>query len=88
MPRRNGSAAISTTELELFHAVNDGGASAAARVLVVARKLPVRFRNVFYPEVQADFVARGGQRTPALWDGVTLHQGAEEVMAALTHLGG
>ena len=69
---------------ELFHAVNDA-ASAAARRRVVERGLEdkLRFRNVFYPEVQADLTARGGKTTPALWDGERLIEGEAAVLAAL-----
>ena len=70
---------------ELFHAVDDGGESARARQFVVDHGLieRVRFRNVFYPEVQADLKARGGSRTPALWDGTRLIEGADAVIAFL-----
>jgi hypothetical protein len=43
----------------------------------------VRFRNLTYPEVEADWRARGGHSAPALWDGTHLHQGAEAVVARL-----
>ena len=43
----------------------------------------VRFRNVLYPEAAADFAARGGSDTPALWDGERLFSGAELVIARL-----
>jgi len=70
--------------IELFHATNDAG-SAAARQRVVARGLEerIRFRNVFYPEVQADLTARGGNGTPALWDGARLITGRDAVLAFL-----
>ncbi len=73
--------------MELFHAVNDTD-SAKARSEIFARGLldRVRFRNVFYDEVEADFRARGGTRLPALWDGEKLVQGLEEVMAKLGKL--
>jgi hypothetical protein len=73
--------------LELFHATNDPG-SAAARRAVIALGLAekIRFRNVFYPEVQADFTARGGQALPALWDGERLVEGEAAVLAALAAL--
>ncbi len=69
---------------ELFHATNDA-ASAAARRRVSARAIEdkIRFRNIFYPEVEADFTARGGHTLPALWDGATLIQGEADVLAAL-----
>ncbi len=70
---------------ELFHSTNDGGASARVRSLVVAHGLEskLRFRNVFYPEVSADLRARGGRKTPALWDGEKLFEGEEAVCAAI-----
>ncbi len=71
----------------LFHATNDEG-SAAARQRVVERALVdrIRFRNVFYPEVQADLVAHGGDGTPAIWDGVRLITGRDAVLAFLDAL--
>jgi hypothetical protein len=73
--------------IELFHATNDAG-SAAARKRVVDRDLleRIRFRNVFYPEVQADLTARGGEGTPAIWDGARLIEGPEAVLAFLDAL--
>ena len=43
----------------------------------------VTFRNLGYPEVDADYAARGGRKLPALWDGTTLHQGLAAVLAVL-----
>jgi len=70
--------------IELFHATNDEG-SAEARKLVVDRGLvgKIRFRNIFYPEVQADLDARGGKTTPAVWDGEKLIEGRDAVLAFL-----
>ncbi|KFE62324.1 hypothetical protein [Hyalangium minutum] len=70
--------------LELFHRIADPP-SAAARRYVVDHALEdrVRFRNLTYPEVEADFHRLGGTTTPALWDGTHLHQGAEAVVARL-----
>ena len=72
---------------ELFHATHDED-SAAARKEVVERGLVerIRFRNIFYPEVEVDFRARGGTRLPALWDGAELHQGVAAVRAALDRI--
>ena len=69
---------------ELFHLISDPP-SAKARLFVVDHALEdrVRFRNVAYAEVEADLRARGGSTTPALWDGHTLHQGAQAVVARL-----
>ena len=72
---------------ELFHATNHPPSAAARRRVVELGLVPrIRFRNIFYPEVQADFTARGGQRLPALWNGATLIQGEEDVVAALEAL--
>lgn len=81
----DGSAATPT--LELFHATNDVD-SAAARQRVVERGLEarIRFRNIFYPEVQRDFAARAGSRLPALWDGARLVEGKSAVLALLDQL--
>ena len=70
--------------IELFHATNDEG-SASARKRVVDRALvdKIRFRNVFYAEVQADLDARGGKTTPAIWDGSKLIEGRDAVLAFL-----
>lgn len=70
--------------LELFHAITDPG-SARVRRYVVDHELEraVRFRNVSYPEVQADLAAHGGGATPALWDGQHLLVGADAVIARL-----
>jgi hypothetical protein len=71
---------------ELFHEVS-GVLSAAARRVLVARGLEerVRIRNIFYPEVQADFAARGGTVLPAVWDGERLVEG-EAAVALLEQL--
>jgi len=70
--------------LELFHRIADRP-SAVARRYVVDHCLEdrVRFRNVFFEEAEAAWREHGGQTTPALWDGVHLHQGAEAVVARL-----
>jgi hypothetical protein len=73
--------------VEMFHAIAHTG-SANARRVVVEREIGerVRFRNVAYPEVTADFAARGGKELPALWDGTTLIQGEADVIAALERI--
>jgi hypothetical protein len=73
---------------ELFHAIDDDGESARARRALVELGLAerVRIRNVFYPEVIADLRARGGTRTPAIWDGHQLLEGADAVIAYLQRL--
>jgi hypothetical protein len=70
--------------LELFHRIAEPE-SAAARILVRGLGLldAVEFRNVAF-DVHRDALAlRGGARTPALWDGVRLHEGLEAIRAAL-----
>jgi hypothetical protein len=78
---------MSDARPELFYEIAHAG-SAAARRVVVARGLleRVRFRNLYYPEVRADYEARGGSRLPALWDGARLVEGEAEVVAALEAL--
>jgi hypothetical protein len=74
---------------ELFYTIADSDC-AAARHEVLARGLEetVGFRNIYYPEAQADFRARGGLKLPALWDGARLHQGLAAVRAELEKLSG
>jgi hypothetical protein len=69
---------------ELFHVIADPQ-SARVRKFVVENQLKdnVSFRNLVYPEVEADFVARGGKAAPALWDGTTLIEGADAILACL-----
>jgi hypothetical protein len=76
-----------TSPIELFHATNDAD-SAAARKQVVDRELidKIRFRNIFYAEVQADFSARGGTALPAIWDGQRLVSGLAAVEQFLDSL--
>ena len=75
--------------IELFHAIGDE-ASAAARREIARLRLEERvtFRNIFYPEADADFRARGGGALPALWDGARLHIGLDAVLAQLSSLAG
>ena len=79
------TAALGSPPYELFHAIDDEGASAAARAAVARLELleRFRFRNVFYPEVRADLAARGGAVTPAVWDGERLVSGKDAVLALL-----
>ena len=72
---------------ELFHVISDPGSARARRLVVeLALEEAVRFRNLAYDEVRADFTARGGVTTPALWDGERLTQGDDAVAAALAAL--
>lgn len=71
---------------ELFNEIAGLGSARVRRyVMEHGLKADVRFRNVFYAEVVADLVERGGsvERLPALWDGEKLVEGAEAVMAKL-----
>ncbi len=70
--------------LELFHRL-DEPRSARVRRWVADHELldVVRFRNVVYPEASADFAARGGSETPALWDGERLFTGPDLIIARL-----
>lgn len=70
--------------LELFHRIGDAS-SARVRKYVTERELlqRLRFRNLTYPEVEQEFLARGGRVTPALWTGDTLIEGADKIMAFL-----
>lgn len=72
-------------DFELFHAIADHG-SARVRKAVTdwGLGLAIRFRNVVYPEVQADLTARGGSTAPALWDGHRLITGAEAILSRLS----
>ena len=73
--------------LELFHAIGDEGSATARRVMVeLGLEKRVRIRNIYYPEVQADFAARGGTLLPAVWDGASLIEGEAAVEAALRRL--
>ncbi len=70
--------------MELFYTIADQACAQARRaVLELGLKEQVSFRNMYYPEVEADFRARGGQELPALWDGAVLHQGLDAVMRVL-----
>jgi hypothetical protein len=71
--------------VELFYVIADADSAAARREIMAGPHLSaVRFRNLFYPEVQADFAARGGVAPPALWDGERLHAGIDAIRARLS----
>jgi hypothetical protein len=79
-----GGGRDATAKPELFHAIGDSGSAAARRALVeLGLEQRVRIRNIFYPEVESDFRARGGRTLPAYWDGTVLLEGEEPVLAAL-----
>ncbi|GMU61898.1 MAG: hypothetical protein AMXMBFR34_36610 [Myxococcaceae bacterium] len=70
---------------ELFHAIADEGSARVRRYVTEHELLPVlRLRNVTYPEVLADLLARGGKDVPALWDGARLFLGADAIIARLS----
>lgn len=70
--------------LELFHRIAEPPSAEARRYVVdYALEDRVRFRNVAFPEAEAAWKELGGHTTPALWDGVELHQGAQAVVARL-----
>ena len=75
---------MTSPELQLFHRIADPPSARVRRFVVdYALEDRVRFRNLTFPEVEADFHVLGGHTSPALWDGVHLHQGAEAVLARL-----
>jgi hypothetical protein len=75
-------AAVAT--LELFHRLAEPE-SATARTLLRDLGLleAVELRNVAFDSHRAALAARGGARTPALWDGARLHEGLAAVRARL-----
>jgi hypothetical protein len=73
-----------STRFELFYTIADAdSASARKAVMELGLLAATRFRNLAYPEVKADYAARGGTAIPALWDGAALHQGLDAVLAVL-----
>lgn len=75
---------MNSSAFELFHSIADPGSARVRRAIVEWGLEPhVRFRNISYPEVQTDLLARGGVSAPALWDGQKLHTGADAVIARL-----
>ena len=72
---------------ELFYIIADADCATARKAALDAGvREKVSFRNLDYPEVKADYDARGGTTLPALWDGGRLHQGLAAVMAELARL--
>ena len=68
--------------LELIYIIADADCAAARKAAVASGK-EIQFRNLYYPEVKADYDARGGTKLPAIWDGTTLHQGLAAVLAVI-----
>ena len=73
---------------DLFHEIAHGP-SAKARRYVTDNGLEeaIRFRNVSFDEARRELQSRGGGGSlPALWDGISLYEGAESVVARLQTL--
>lgn len=75
--------------LELFHLIAEPE-SAKVRRFASERGLMerLRLRNVHFPEAEQALATLGGSRTPALFDGARLFEGAEQVLARLAELEG
>jgi hypothetical protein len=79
---------------QLFYLIADPDGAAARRAVMAQDKLrDLQFRNAHYDEVKADLARLHGEsgrttplRLPALWDGHTLHEGLDEVLAAIGRL--
>jgi hypothetical protein len=72
---------------DLFHRIAEkDSADARRRAAELGVLEKVEFRNVHFESHRAALAARGGERTPALWDGSELHVGREAVLAALERL--
>lgn len=69
---------------ELFHVIADAPSARVRSALSQSPMLDdVTLRNVAYPEAEAAWKARGGTRVPALWNGQTLVEGDDAVLAQL-----
>jgi hypothetical protein len=72
---------------ELFHRIAEGdSADARLRIAELGILGKVDLRNVDFESHRVALAARGGESTPALWDGTRLHVGREAVRAALERL--
>jgi aminoglycoside 6'-N-acetyltransferase len=70
--------------LELFHELADPESARVRRAITACGiTKDVRIRNLHYDEPRAAFAAYGATRVPALYDGETLFEGAEAVIARL-----
>jgi hypothetical protein len=76
---------------QLFYHLSDPAGAAARRVVMERGLLDAfQFRNLYYEEVRVDLerhhqdAGRAGNPTlPALWDGTTLYEGKDDVIAAI-----
>ena len=72
---------------ELFHRIAQADSAAARRHASELDLLErIELRNVEFEGHRNALAARGGEATPALWDGERLHVGLEAVLAALETL--
>jgi hypothetical protein len=79
---------------QLFYHLSDPGGAAARRAVIERGLLEAfQFRNLYYEEVRVDLenhhlaAGRTGSPTlPALWDGKTLYEGKDDVIAAITSI--
>jgi len=72
--------------LVLYHRIADAECAGVRRIIVERGLKPkIDFQNVLTDAVDA-FAKLGGERVPALWDGTTLHQGRDAVLAALDRM--
>ncbi len=78
---------MATERAELFHRIAESDSAVARRragELGIASRLELR--NVDFESHRAALAARGGETTPALWDGARLHTGRDAVLSALEAL--
>jgi hypothetical protein len=74
---------------ELFHRIaEEDSALVRRRATELGLIGSIALRNVDFESHRAALASRGGERTPALWDGVRLHVGREAVEVALARLAG
>ncbi|HUG05397.1 MAG TPA: hypothetical protein VMQ78_02515 [Candidatus Limnocylindria bacterium] len=70
----------------LYHRIGDPDSGAVRRRIVeLGLKPRVDFQNVDTDGAE-DFAGHGGQRVPALWDGVLLHEGRAAALAVIDRL--
>jgi hypothetical protein len=78
---------MAAARADLFHRIPEGDSAAARRRAAELGLLDrLELRNVEFESHRAAFAARGGEATPALWDGARLHVGLDAVLAGLEAL--